>query len=70
MYRSDQRMLVACAHRIAFNINECAFIDSEKRKAKGVLISSMVRNARLHYQVNRQIRHQPLIHGTTAAGDV
>jgi hypothetical protein len=54
---------------LIFNIDECGFSDWEERKAKPVLIPSRVRNATLHYPIDRRIRHQTLICCITAAGD-
>jgi hypothetical protein len=54
---------------LIFNIDECGFSNWEERNAKPVLIPCKVKNATLHYPVDRRIRHQILICCITAAGD-
>jgi hypothetical protein len=54
---------------LIFNIDECGVSDSEERKAKQVSIPSRVKNATLHYPVDRGIRRQTLVCCVTAAGD-
>jgi hypothetical protein len=51
------------------NIDGCPFRDWEERKATPVLIPSRVRDATLHYPVDRRIRHQTLVCCVTAAGN-
>jgi hypothetical protein len=54
---------------LIFIIDECGLRDWEERKAKPVRIPSRVRDATVHYPVDRGIRHQTLVCFVTAAGD-
>jgi hypothetical protein len=54
---------------LLFNLDETGLSDWENRKTKRVLVPAVAEDSRLHYPINRAIRHHTLLCCVTAAGD-